>query len=73
MNYYLKASKLLTQILEFANEIDKNNLDMERESKLSTLHTYYEDITKMLYFENVNILMLEEIERIFRRFKRVNK
>ena len=72
MKYYLKATKLLNEIIVFANEIEQS-MDLERESKLSTLHTYYNDIAKMLYLDNVNILMLEEIERTFRRFKRVNK
>ena len=73
MKHYLKASKLLNQIIELANEIEQNNMDLERESKLSTLHTYYNDIAKMLYLDNVNILMLEEIEKLFRRFRKVNK
>lgn len=73
MKYYLKASKLLNEIIVFANEIEQNNMDLERESKLSTLHTYYNDIAKMLYLDNVNILMLEEIERLFKRFRKVNK
>lgn len=73
MKHYLKATKLLNEIIVFANEIEQNNMDLERESKLSTLHTYYNDIAKMLYLDNVNILMLEEIEKTFRRFKKVNK
>ena len=73
MKHYLKASKLLNEIIVFANEIEQNNMDLERESKLSTLHTYYNDIAKMLYLDNVNILMLEEIEKLFRRFRKVNK
>ena len=72
MKHYLIATKLLNEILVFANEIEQS-MDLERESKLSTLHTYYNDIAKMIYLDNVNILMLEEIERTFRRFKKVNK
>ena len=60
-------------IIIVANEIEQNKMDLERESKLSTLHTYYNDIAKMIYLDNVNILMLEEIERLFRRFRKVNK
>ena len=73
MKHYLKATKLLNEIIIVANEIEQNKMDLERESKLSTLHTYYNDIAKMLYLDNVNILMLEEIERLFRRFRKINK
>ena len=72
MKHYLKASKLLNEIIVFANEIEQS-MDNERESKLSTLHTYYNDIAKMLYLDSINILMLEEIERLFKRFRKVNK
>lgn len=72
MKHYLKATKLLNEIIKVANEIEQS-MDNERESKLSTLHTYYNDIAKMLYLDNVNILMLEEIERLFKRFRKVNK
>lgn len=73
MKHYLKATKLLNEIIIVANEIEQNNIDLERESKLSTLHTYYNDIAKMLYLDSVNVLMLEEIEKLFRRFKKINK
>lgn len=72
MKHYLKATKLLNEIIKVANEIEQS-MDNERESKLSTLHTYYNDIAKMIYLDSINILMLEEIEKIFKRFKKVNK
>lgn len=72
MKHYLKATKLLNDIIKYANEIE-NSIDLERESKLSTLHTYYNDIAKMLYLDNINIVLLDEIEKNFKRFKRVNK
>ena len=72
MKHYLKATKLLNEIILFANEVEQS-MDNERESKLSTLHTYYNDIAKMLYLDSVNILMLDEIERLFKRFKKANK
>ena len=72
MKQYIKATKLLNDIIKYANEI-KSSIDLERESKLSTLHTYYNDIAKMLYLDNINIVLLDEIEKHFRRFKRINK
>ena len=50
MKHYLKATKLLNEIIVFANEIEQS-MDNERESKLSTLHTYYNDIAKMIYLD----------------------
>ena len=72
MKQYLKATKLLNDIIKYANEIEQS-IDLERESKLSTLHTYYNDIAKMLYLDSINVLLLDEIEKCFKRFKRVNK
>lgn len=72
MKHYLKATKLLNEIIVFANEIEQS-MDNERESKLATLHTYYNDIAKMLYLDSINILMLDEIERLFKRFRKVNR
>lgn len=72
MKHYMKATKLLNDIIKYANEIE-SSIDLEKESKLATLHTYYNDIAKMLYLDSVNILLLDEIEKYFRRFKRVNK
>lgn len=72
MKHYMKATKLLNDIIKYANEIEQS-IDLEKESKLATLHTYYNDIAKMLYLDNVNVLLLDEIEKLFRRFKRVNK
>ena len=72
MNHYLKATKILNDIIKYANEIECT-IDLEKESKLSTLHTYYNDIAKMLYLDSVNVVLLNEIEKHFKRFKRVNK
>ena len=72
MKQYMKATKLLNDIIKYANEIEQS-IDLERESKLSTLHTYYNDIAKMLYLDSVNVLLLDEIEKHFKRFKRINK
>lgn len=72
MEHYLKATKLLNDIIKYANEVE-SSIDLEKESKLSTLHTYYNDITKMLYLDSVNVLILDEIEKHFKRFKKVNK
>lgn len=72
MKQYMKASKLLNDIIKYANEIEQS-INLERESKLSTLHTYSNDIAKMLYLDSVNVLLLDEIEKHFKRFKRINK
>lgn len=72
MKQYIKATKLLNDIIKYANEIEQS-IDLEKASKLSTLHTYYNDIAKMLYLDNVSVLLLDEIEKHFKRFKRTNK
>lgn len=67
MKFYLKATDLLHKIIILANEIEKS-IDIERESKLATLHTYYNDIAKMLYLDMVNVTQLDNIEKSFKRF-----
>lgn len=72
MKHYIKATKLLNDIIKYANEIE-SSIDLERESKLATLQTYYNDIAKMLYLDSINVLLLDEIEKHFKRFKKINK
>lgn len=63
MQYYLKASKLLNDIIVYSSTIDDT-------CELSTLHTYYNDIARMLYLDSIDILLLDEIEKLFKRFKK---
>lgn len=67
MKFYLKATELLHKIIILANDIDQNN-GIERESQLATLHTYCNDIAKMLYLDMVDVTQLENIEKSFKRF-----
>lgn len=69
MKKYLKATKLLNNIIIFASVVE-NSTEQEKESILSTLHTYYNDIAKMLYLDSINVTTLEEIEKLFKRLKK---
>lgn len=63
MRHYLKASKLLNDIIVYSSKVDDT-------SELSTLHTYYNDIAKMLYLDRIDVLLLDEIEKLFKKFKK---
>lgn len=69
MKYYLKATKLLNNIIIFASFVESST-DQEKETILSRLHTYYNDIAKMLYLDSIDITRLEEIEKLFKRLKK---
>ena len=63
MQHYLKASKLLNDIIIYSSKVDDT-------CELSTLHTYYNDIAKMLYLDSIDVILLDEIEKLFKRFKK---
>lgn len=63
MQHYIKASKLLNDIIVYSSNVDDTFL-------LSTLHTYYNDIAKMLYLDKIDILLLDEIDKIFKKIKK---
>lgn len=63
MQHYLKASKLLNDIIVYSSKVDDTSV-------LSTLHTYYNDIAKMLYLDRIDILLLDEIEKLFKKIKK---
>lgn len=63
MKHYLRASKLLNDIIVYSSKIDDTFL-------LSTLHTYYNDIAKMLYLDKIDIILLDEIEKLFKKIKK---
>ena len=63
MQHYLKASKLLNDIILYSSNVDDTFL-------LSTLHTYYNDIAKMLYLDKIDIILLDEIEKLFKKIKK---
>lgn len=63
MKHYLRASKLLNDIIVYSSKIDDTFL-------LSTLHTYYNDIAKMLYLDRIDIILLDEIDKLFKKIKK---
>lgn len=63
MQHYIKASKLLNDIIIYSSNVDDTFL-------LSTLHTYYNDIAKMLYLDKIDIILLDEIEKLFKKIKK---
>ena len=63
MQHYIKASKLLNDIILYSSKVDDTFL-------LSTLHTYYNDIAKMLYLDKIDIILLDEIDKLFKKFKK---
>ena len=63
MQHYLKASKLLNDIIIYSSKIDDTFL-------LSTLHNYYNDIAKMLYLDKIDIILLDEIDKLFKKIKK---
>lgn len=63
MQHYLKASKLLNDIIIYSSKLDDTFL-------LSTLHTYYNDIAKMLYLDKIDIILLDEIDKLFKKIKK---
>lgn len=63
MQHYLKASKLLNDIIVYSSNVDDTFL-------LSTLHTYYNDIAKMLYLDKIDIILLDEIDKLFKKIKK---
>ena len=63
MKHYLRASKLLNDIIIYSSNVDDTFL-------LSTLHTYYNDIAKMLYLDKIDIILLDEIEKLFKKIKK---
>lgn len=63
MQHYIKASKLLNDIIIYSSKLDDTFL-------LSTLHTYYNDIAKMLYLDRIDIILLDEIEKLFKKIKK---
>lgn len=63
MKHYLRASKLLNDIIIYSSKLDDTFL-------LSTLHTYYNDIAKMLYLDKIDIILLDEIEKLFKKIKK---
>lgn len=63
MQHYIKASKLLNDIIVYSSKLDDTFL-------LSTLHTYYNDIAKMLYLDKIDIILLDEIEKLFKKIKK---
>lgn len=69
MKNYLKATKLLNNIIIFASVVESST-DQEKETILSRLHTYYNNIAKMLYLDSINVTTLEEIEKLFKKLKK---
>lgn len=63
MQHYLKASKLLNDIIIYSSKVDDT-------CELSTLYTYYNDIVRMLYLDSIDILLLDEIEKLFKKIKK---
>ena len=63
MQHYLKASKLLNDIIIYSSKVNDTSV-------LSTLHTYYNDIAKMLYLDRIDIILLDEIEKLFKKIKK---
>lgn len=63
MQHYLRASKLLNDIIIYSSKVDDTFL-------LSTLHTYYNDIAKMLYLDKIDIILLDEIDKLFKKIKK---
>ena len=63
MQHYLRASKLLNDIIIYSSKVNDTFL-------LSTLHTYYNDIAKMLYLDKIDIILLDEIEKLFKKIKK---
>lgn len=63
MQHYIKASKLLNDIIVYSSNVDDTFL-------LSTLHTYYNDIAKMLYLDKIDVLLLDEIDKLFKKIKK---
>lgn len=63
MQHYIKASKLLNDIIIYSSSVDDTFL-------LSTLHTYYNDIAKMLYLDKIDIILLDEIDKLFKKIKK---
>ena len=63
MQHYIKASKLLNDIIVYSSNVNDTFL-------LSTLHTYYNDIAKMLYLDKIDIILLDEIEKLFKKIKK---
>ena len=63
MQHYIKASKLLNDIIVYSSNVEDTFL-------LSTLHTYYNDIAKMLYLDKIDIILLDEIEKLFKKIKK---
>ena len=63
MQHYIKASKLLNDIIIYSSKVDDTFL-------LSTLHTYYNDIAKMLYLDKIDIILLDEIQKLFKKIKK---
>lgn len=63
MQHYIKASKLLNDIIIYSSKVDDTFL-------LSTLHTYYNDIAKMLYLDKIDIILLDEIDKLFKKIKK---
>ena len=63
MKHYLRASKLLNDIIIYSSNVDDTFL-------LSTLHTYYNDIAKMLYLDKIDIILLDEIDKLFKKIKK---
>lgn len=63
MQHYLKASKILNDIIVYSSTVDDTSV-------LSTLHTYYNDIAKMLYLDRIDVLLLDEIEKLFKKVKK---